>query len=356
MNRFFNILLLLTTTVCLAAQDVAAQDDTPGSLQTLMDLYSACKYEQVLTLSQQLHDTARLSKEQNLQRLKYTVAAYKEFGYRREADSVARLFYQKDPFYNVNSQKDDPQPFKDVIGNYYTTPKLSVWVALSKNFGKPILDTVRTIVDTITQKPDYKIDGVTVQLGFEFRPWKWKALSVSVAPSYASYDLERTMPRTDKATFRYNESYRMFVLPLIVEAGIFTGRERWVPSVYAGAQVKYIVRSRYSAYTEAEGSYTEVPEPKDGVQYKNRLNYSILGGARINFNINRWFTLFADCGMSCDLRHFNAQGKKFDNRELVYQNLYVPDVFRLLDMSLKFGVKVNLLYKTIARHHYGYNN
>lgn len=353
MNRILKILLLPLAVICIASQFASAQDDAPGELQTLADLYSACKYEEVLRLSQSLHDSARLSKEQNLQRLKYTVAAYKDFGYRREADSVARLFYEKDPFYNVNAHKDDPQPFKDVIGNYYTMPKFSVWMALSKNFATPILDTVRSIVDTLPKDPDYKIDGVTVQIGMEFRPVK--VLSFSIAPSYAAYELERTIGRTSRATFHYNESFRTLALPLIVEAGLFVGRERWVPSVYAGAQLKYIVRCKYNAYTEAEGSYTEVPEMKDGYQFKNRLNYSILGGARINLNLHRT-TLFADFGMACDLRHFNAPGKKFDNRELIYQNLYVPDVFRLLDVSVKIGVKVNLLYKTIARHHYGYDN
>ena len=339
------------TIAILALQPAHAQGDTLSQLQRLEDLYSAGKYVQVLQLSQQLGDSHILSKDENLQRLKFTVAAYKDFGYRREADSAARLFFEKDPFYEV--KPDDPLPFKEVLGNYYTMPKFSAWMALSKNFATPKLDTVRSIVDTIQKDPDYKIDGLMVQLGFEYHPWK--AFSVSIAPSYATYEMERKMQRAERATFRYNESYRMFVLPLMVEAGLYLGRERWVPSVYAGVQMKYILRSRYNAYTEAKGSYTEIPAQKDGVNFKNRLNCSILGGTRINLNLN-WITLFADLGLSCDLRYFNAPGKKFDNRELIYQNLYVPDVFRLMDFSMKLGVKVNLLHKTIARHHYGYNN
>lgn len=339
------------TIAMTAAQTAHAQGDTLSPLQGLEVLYSVGKYDQVLQLSQQLNDSHHLSKDENLQRLKFTIAAYKDFGYRREADSAARLFLLKDPFYNV--QKTDPLPFREVLDNYYTMSKFSVWMAYSQNIAMPILDTVRSIVDTIQKDPDYKIVGFTVQLGLEYHPWK--ALSVSVAPSYAAYDIERKMQRAERATFRYNESYRMFMLPLMVEGGLYVGRERWVPSVYAGAQIKYILRSRYNAYTEAKGSYTEIPSQKDGVNLKNRLNYSILGGARINLNLRRT-TLFADLGMSYDMRHFNASGSKDDSRELIYQNLYVPDVFRLLDFSLKLGIKVNLLYKTIARHHYGYNN
>ena len=334
-----------------AVQTAHAQGDTLSQLQRLEDLYSACKYDQVLQLSQQLGDSHALTKDENLQRLKFTVAAYMDFGYRREADSTARLFFEKYPFYEI--KPDDPQPFKATLGNYYTMPKFSVWMALSKNFTVPILDTVRSIVDTISKEPDYKIDGVMVQIGFEFRPVK--VLTVSIAPSFASYDMERTIVRRERATFHYNESFRTFALPVIVEAGLFTGRERWVPSVYAGMQIKYLISCKYNAYTEAKGSYTEVPEMKDCADFKNRLNYSVLGGARINLNLRRT-TFFADLGMTFDMKTFNASGKLFDNRELIYQNLYVPDVFRLLDFSLKLGIKINLQYKTIARHHYGYNN
>ncbi|MBO7464181.1 MAG: hypothetical protein J6T96_16460, partial [Bacteroidales bacterium] len=62
-------------TIAIAALQTAhAQGDTLSQLQRLEDLYSAGKYEQVLQLSQQLGDSHILSKDENLQRLKFTVA------------------------------------------------------------------------------------------------------------------------------------------------------------------------------------------------------------------------------------------------------------------------------------------
>ncbi len=348
MRSFVKILLLIIV-INSAAKYAAAQTGTSDSLQLLEDLYSAGKYEQVLQLSQSLHETARLSKEENLKRLKYTVAAYKDFGYRREADSTARLFFQKDPFYKVQNQ--DPLPFRDVLSNYYTMPKFSVWTAVAKNIAVPKLDTVYSIVDTMAKDPEYEIDGYTVQVGFEYR--LWKNVSFSVAPTFSMYEMQRTMPRTTLATFRYNEKFNTLTVPLIAEVWLYMGKEMFIPSIYFGAQFKYIISSKYKAYTNAVGSYTKIPDEKNNVNLKNRHNSSLLSGARFNYNNGR-ITLFADLGISCDLYRFNAEGTTSVKRELIYQNLYVPDMFKLIEFSLKVGIKVNLQYKTIAKNRYGY--
>lgn len=108
-----------------------------------------------------------------------------------------------------------------------------------------------------------------------------------------------------------------------------------------------------SALLQSVEGYTEIPDYKSNVNLKNRQNCSLLGGARFNYN-NRRITLFADIGMSYDLIQLNSTGKNKGKRELIYQNLYVPDVFSLIEFSAKVGIKVNLQYKTIAKNRYGY--
>ena len=348
MRRFFKIFLLLTV-ANVAVQTARAQDDTSDDLQRLADLYSVGKYDQVLQQSLHLGDSHHLSKDENLTRLKYTVAAYKEFGYRREADSVARLFFQKAPLYK--EQKSDPEPFREVLSNYYTMPKYSVWMAGGMHFVSPVLNTVRPIIDAAAVKPEYDVKGNSLQIGFAYRVLR--LLSVSVAPTFAKYEMKRTMRRSDLVTFRYNESCKTFALPLMVEAGLYVFGEKLVPSVYGGAQFKYILGTKSNAYTDAIGTYTEVPDKHDDTQYKNRTNYSVLGGARLNYNQKR-ITFFLDFGVSYDLKPYNDPDKKFDDIALMYQDLYIRDVFQLLEYTAKVGIKVNLQYKTIAKHHYGY--
>lgn len=324
-----------------------AADTTADRLRTLQSLYSAGKYLEALTLSHQMHDTYHLTTPQNLVRLKYTSAAYKDLAYHREADSVARLYLQKDPFYTATP--DDPVPFQDILRNYYTKPKFSVWIAAGVTMAKPLWDTLRSIIDTCY--PKYHIQGISMQLGFEYRPFK--IFSVSIAPAYTAYTVERKMQRTKVASFLYNEKSQIISLPLLVEAGWYFGKEIFVPSAYFGAQLKYLVRSQYNAYTKTSLANTIEPDYRTDLDTKNRLNYAIFGGFRLNLN-RRSITYFADLGLSMDLLPYNDPGKKYSNYHLLYQKLYIPDIYRMAEYKIMVGIKVNMQYKSIAKYHYGH--
>ena len=161
------------------------------------------------------------------------------------------------------------------------------------------------------------------------------------------------MIRSEIATVRYNESCKVFELPVIAEMMMYPWGNDFVPSIYGGAQLKYIIATKSNAYTDAIGTYTEVPAKKDDTDYKNRTNYSVLGGARLNYN-HRRITFFVDFGVSYDIKPYNDPDKKFDDLTLMYKNLYIRDVFSMLEYTAKIGVEVNLQYTTIAKHHYGY--
>ena len=328
-----------------------AADTIAERLRTLQSLYSAGKYSDALQLSQSIHDNRHLTKSQNLLRLKYTVAAYKDLAYHREADSAARLFWQKDPFYDPDNDPDAPVPFCEIMSNYYTKPKFSIWVAAGITTVMPRLDTVRTIIDPVECDPKYDIQGYSAQIGFAYR--QFKIISVSLAPTYTSYTMERVMQRVNIATFHYNEKCQILALPLFVEAGLYFGRETFVPSIYAGAQLKYLISSRYNAYTQSIGHYTEIPSYRTDLDAKTRLNYSVLGGIRLNLNRRR-ITYFADLGVSMDLLPHNDPSQKYNNYDLLYQNLYVPDVYRMFEYKVMLGIKVNMQYKTIAKYNYGH--
>ncbi len=325
-------------------------NDTIGSqLRRLLSLYSAGKYHAALQLSQKIKKNPNLSKEQNQDRLKYTIAAYKDLEYDREADSLARIFRKKDPFYIPRSI--DPVSFKQILAHYTTKPKFSIFVAVGKVNTYPKLDTVRTIVDSLRLDPDYEIEGYSLQIGFEYRPLK--LFTISLAPSATSYDITRTIKRAEFATFRYYESSTVLALPLYVEVGWYRKREIFVPSIYAGTQLKFMFDSKYKAYTDAMGQFNTIPDYRNDTYTKTKINYSVLGGIRLNLNRRR-MTYFADLGLSMDMLPYNDPAKKYQNNYLLYQNFYIPDIYRMMEFTIKFGVKVNLQYKTIAKNNYGY--
>ena len=325
-------------------------DSVAEHLSNLQALYAKGKYGLVLVLARDMCRHDHLTKSQNQLRLKYNIAAFKELAYHRQADSAARLFLKKDPFYTPT--ESDPLPFREVLENYYTMPKIAVWASMGVGALNVYEDTIRTIVDTIKGNPEYWVRSSSVQIGFEYRPLKF--LSIFVAPTYNTYTIERTKERTLDVIFHYNENAKLLTVPIGVELGLYQRREKFVPSIYGGAQFKYIIDAKYNAYNEIKGSYyTDIPNKKSDTYTKNRTNASVLGGLKLNVNVRR-LTYFADCGVSYDILPYNDPAKKYHNTELLYQNLFVPDVFHLLEFYIRGGVKVNLHYNTIAKYRYGY--
>lgn len=341
-----------SSAAAITASKTAAQsaDTIADQIRALSSLYSVGKYSQVLDLSRQLND---LPKDQNSLRLKYTIAAYKDLECNREADSVAKLFLQRDPFYKV-SEDTDPIPFQEVLDNYYTMPKFSIWFAVGQSFAVPVIDTVYVITDTMQINPDYKSKySDIVQIGFEYHPWR--CLSVSVAPAYTKYQYTRSSVRNARSSFHYEETDEIISLPIHIEAYWIRGNNsKWIPSIYLGASAKYIINSSYKAYLETTGERrydagNKSHDPDD----KNRLNFAILGGARINYNISR-ITIFGDLGLGYDIKPFNDPGAAYSNNELAYNKMYIPDSFHIFEFSAMVGCKVNLSYNTIAKYGYGF--
>ncbi len=319
-------------------------------LRTFYNYYAAGKYREALALSKGIN-TSKFSKTQNEVYYKYAIAAYKEMEYNEEADSVMQLFRQKYPFYKPNNY--DPASFREIFDNYYTMPKFSLWVATASPMVQTIIDTVYVItIDTLQRKPDYSYDAKAVQLGFEYHPLKF--LSVSFAPTMLFYSCNRSSKRHEFATYHYKKRYMTLCLPLRVEAGLYRKREFFVPSVFIGAQTKYALRSQYTSYIDVIGQVTEVPDEQSDLDSKTRLNYSLFGGVRFSFNCNRRFTYFAEASASADMLPVNNPDKKYASRDALYRDLYINDAYRLRELSLMVGVKVNLKYKTVAKNGYGY--
>ena len=383
-NKYLYILILTTILCTGAAASAFAQNDTmPGiplyqnavstdappannhnlihvgsgsamisndDLRTFYNYYAAGKFREAIALSKKM-STAKLSKTQHQVYQKYAVAAYKEMEYNKEADSVMQEFRQKYPFYNANYY--DPMSFREIFDNYYTMPKFSVWLSTADPFIKVKLDTVYVLtIDTLQREPDYSYDAKAVQLGFEYHPLKF--LSVSIAPTLLFYNYTRTSKRHDFATYYYKERYFVLSLPMRVEAGWYRKREFFVPSVFVGAQSKYALRSHYTSHVDIIGEIAENPAEQPNIEAKNRVNIAVFGGVRLSFNCNKRFTYFAEASASADMMPVNNPDKKYAIRDVLYRDLYINDAYRLRELSLMVGVKINLKYKTVAKNGYGY--
>lgn len=338
-----------------ADNDAALLSDSENigeQLRNLNRLYLAGKYEEALQLSQSIRENFHdLNIDDESKRQMFTIAALKDMEYNEKADSATRRFLGRNPFYKAKS--DDPIPFQENLSNYYTTPKYSIWVGLGQTIAIPSLDTVHVITDTINIKPDYQSENdVSVQIGFEYHPWQF--LSIAIAPTYTSYKYSRSVERSERSTFHYEESDKIFSLPVRVEGYLFTGEGKWVPSAYLGAKIKYLYKSKYNSYTQTAGEpQYRVDSKEHDLDCKTKINYAVLGGVKLSFNYNR-LTIFGDLGISYDIKPFNNPKAALSNTDLAYDKMYLPDIFHIVELTAMVGIKVNLKYKTVAKYGYGH--
>ena len=329
-----------------------ASGDIDEQLRDLQRYYLAGKYDEALQTSQSLTNR-HLDPDKEYVRQMYTIAAFKDMEYNDKADSATKLFYGKNPFYDPNKDARDPVSFRENISNYYTMPRFSVWAAVGQSLAGTPLDTVHVITDTTQMKPDYNSEmSEAIQIGFEYHPLQW--LSVSVAPTYSKYRYTRTTERSERATFCYEETDKIFTLPLRIEGYLITGEGKWVPSIYAGAAAKFIIKANYNAYTQTVGEpQYRVDDKEIDLDTKTKYNCAILGGAKLSFN-HRRLTIFGDFGLSIDLKPFNNPDAAFANTDLAYDKMYIPDIFHIVEVTALVGVKINLKYKTVAKYGYGH--
>jgi len=332
---------------------ITDSDEIGEQLRNLQRLYLAGKYDDAIQLSQTIRENYSLKPDDEIDRQKYTIASLKEMEYNQQADSAAKVFLGKNPFYEKRKKSSDPVPFKEIISNYYTTPKLSVWASLGRTFAIPMIDTVHVITDTLQMKPDYEPSSTeTIQVGIEYHLNKY--FSVALAPTYTKYMYTRTIDRSTRSQFIYEETAKLLSFPLRIEAYGPFGKEKWVPSIYLGAKIKYILKSSYNAYTETPGERRyESDEIKHDPDAKNKINFAAFGGMRLSYNFNR-ITIFGDLGLSADFKPFNNPDAAMSNADLAYDKMYIPDIFHIAEATALLGVKINLCYKTIAKYGYGH--
>ena len=334
---------------------ISTDEEIGEQMRNLQRLYLSGKYYEALQLAQTISEKYHpLDPEDEVDRQKYVIASLKEMEFNEQADSAAKVFLGKNPFYSKYQKKSsDPVPFKEIIDNYYTTPRFSVWVSVGKQLTMPMVDTVHVITDTVQMEPNYEItDNQMVQLGIEYHPWKY--LSLSLAAMYTKDEYTRTIDRSARSQFIYKETSKFLSLPINFEAYWPIGSGKWMPSVFMGSKIKYLLKSHYNAYTETTGERRyESEDIKHDPDVKNKINFAIIGGVRLSRNFNR-ITVFGDLSLSGDIKPFNNPDAAMSDPDLAYNKMYIPDIFHIVEATAMIGVKINMCYKTIAKYGYGH--
>ncbi|MBR6278058.1 MAG: outer membrane beta-barrel protein [Bacteroidales bacterium] len=312
--------------------------------------YSAGKYPDALEAARKIAANSKLSNEENNYFLRYYIAVLKEAGYDKEADSMTVLFTKKYPFYKIKDE--DPVSFQQLTENYYTRPRIGVWLSFGAIDPHISVDTIHIIGDTTKISPKYSEDeSISFETGLQF--YLTKYLSLSLASRYSKTKYTRNEEH-EMTKFIYSETNKIISFPINAICTIPTKKEKWVPEFMLGAELNYIFSSKYEAATQyGENQQYAATKEKIDLKEKNKLNYSASLGARINFNYKR-LTFFAEASASYTIKPFNNPKYNQNNKNLVFNQLYIPDAIHLAYLRTQMGIKINLWYKTVAKYGYGH--
>ncbi len=353
------ILIILSTVFNANAQkgknkNVTDIDEQETMIETQMrqleKYYNSGRYSNALKIAKQINNSnVKLDPETNQLFLKYYICSLKEMSYDEEADSATIEFTKKYPFYKPT--KFDQPVFKDLLSNFYTRPRLAIWI--SGGVPSPIIqvDTVHLVGDTTQIMPDYsQTKGTSAEIALQFFPFKYFSVALGLHYMYFEYTRDRQQNIT---TFSYNEKNHRLSVPLYFIATMPTQEGKWVSELMLGAQADYLLKTTYTASTKYNQNQHFASSGNTELIEKNKINYTANAGIRLNYN-HKQLSFFIDNTFRYTIKPFNNSEYNLNNNDLVYNQLFVPDAIHLITYTMQIGIKISFGYTTFTKYGYGY--
>lgn len=338
---------------------VSADDSTKNIdvvIENLKTLYNSGRFreslEKAFVIKGRQYEE-KLSKQQKEDFHKYAIASLKEMGYGKTSDSLMKIFCRQAPFYKIKD--DDPVAFVSLKKNFISRPVFGVKVTISKVYPIVVLDTVYTVraKDGKYIYSNFKASSSEIQA--VFYPFENVSLSGGFAFSKFSYT---RLEAGENVYFSYTEKDKFFSIPAEVSY--------IAPAVYGVVRPEFFAGIKYSVFYESTYSIkdlkrSEVVENKrlDSVYCEGRFKdqksrfMTVYGGIRLNYEYHR-FCAFAGLSYGFATKELRKPEDKYKNPELAVNHLFIPDAMRLNQISLSFGVKINMFYRTLPKYGYGY--
>ena len=328
------------------------------AVQNIRALYNAGRYSDALMYAyyvrtRKLDDRGKFTREETENLRKYSIAAFKEVGYDRKADSLMELFCNHNPFYKVKD--DDPDAFVKLKDRYVTRPWFAIRLTASHVYPVMKIDTVYTIRDKENGYRYGSFSAVAYETAVAFYPSKkWEVLT---GIAYTTLSFKR-MERGSNVYFSYEEDDKFYSIPLEVGYSLPSIGGVLTPEIYAGAKYTTFFESKYKA-ADLKRTQTYVEDQFDTVRCAGKYNdvknsfLTVYGGAKFNCEFRR-FVFFVGVHYGVATKELRKPENKYKTQELIVNHHYVPEAMRLNQISVNFGFKVNLFYRTTAKYGYGY--
>ena len=328
------------------------------AVQNIKILYDAGRFSEALRYAYYVRtrkndEKDKFSRLQTEQLRKYSIASFEEMGYNRVADSLMVLLCNRNPFYKI--KVDDPDAFVKLKAKYDTRPLIAFRVSASHVYPVMKIDTIYTIRDKGNGYRYGDFKAMSYEAALTFYPAKKWEITTGIAYTTLSF---KRMETNKTVFFSYEESDKFYSVPLEVGyclpaiGGVIT------PEIYAGAKYTTFFESKYKA-ADLKRTQTYVEDQFDTVRCAGKYNdvknsfLTLYSGAKFNYEFKR-FVVFVGVHYGMATKELRKPENKYKTQELIVNHHYVPEAMRLNQISVNFGFKVNLFYRTTAKYGYGY--
>ena len=328
-----------------------------NAVANLKTLYNAGRFRDALMYAfyvrKRKNGGEKFTKEESLDFHKYAIASMKELAFDKKADSLMKIFCRQNPFYKVKD--NDPVAFVSLKENFISRPVFGIKVTMSKIYPVVVIDTVYTVRAKDGKYKYSNFNASSSEIQAVFYPAKNISISCGFAFSKFSYD---RLEEGEDVSFGYSEWDKFFSIPLEMSYFLPKIFETVVPEVFAGVKYTDFYNSRYST-SDLKRSEIVVVKKLETVycsgSFDNQSNsfFSVYGGIRLNYEYHR-FGVFAGLSYGFATKELRKPEDKYKNPDLAVNHLFVPDAMRLNQISLSFGVKINMFYRTLSKYGYGY--
>jgi hypothetical protein len=266
---------------------------------------------------------------------KLLIRTYLFEDYQEMAELTMLTFLKKFPEYELKA--NDPIEFTYLYKSYKTVPIFSIGIIGGLNYSFVRIITPYSLDDAEDYSGEYSVSGIGYQVGLQLKRYITDEIEINVDGIYVNKKFDYTIEQLD-SKLNYKESQTHLSFPI---SGTYDFKYKMLrPFVRFGFTFDYLIGSTASverSFTGDNNREALTGPDIDIIDDRNPLNFSLLFGAGIKYDLKKNGYFMLDLRYNLGLTN-SVNGKtRFSNDEKIYYYNYVDDDFALSNMYISVG-------------------
>lgn len=339
MNRIKRhiVLVLILLTGGLYAQ----QSDCAIKLDEAENLYEMGELDSIPSL---LRECVRegFDNEELSRAYKLLIRTYLFEDFQEMAELTMLKFLKKFPEYEIKA--NDPVEFKYLYNSYKTIPVFSIGVIGGINYSFVRIIEPYSLSNTEDYSGEYSVSTMGYHVGLQLKKYITDEIEINVDGIYSSSKFDYSLNQLE-SNIEYSETQVNLSFPI---SGTYDFKlMNFRPFVRLGVSIDYMISSNASLNRSfVNNSSDPLTGPDiDMLENRNTLNFSLLAGGGIKYDLKKNGYLMFDLRYYFGLTNNVNADNRYSNDELIWYYNYIDDNFSVNRLLISVGF-VYPIYKT----------